>query len=195
MARRRTLPVGLAVVLGCQRSAPAAGDSARVAATTARAPDSVARADAVFRGRMTVEPGPPPRLVAEVSVWSRGAQPERRVESEESNCNPPLYLRPTGGGRDVEWSDVAWQAQTGDRHTSSPAEVACMGTGLIVMLRPGMSSPFVRRAHPVSVVRGDSLPSGWYDAAVAVVLYGSDTPDGRLRLDTLRVPAGRVWLP
>jgi hypothetical protein len=144
---------------------------------------------------VAVEPGPPPRLVAAVFVRGRGAQPERRVESEEGNCNPPLYLRPTGGGREVVWSDMAWQARTGDRHVSSPGEVACEGTGLIAVLGPGVSSPFIRRAYPLSAVRGDSLPRGWYDAAVAVVLYGSDTSGGRLRQDTLRVPAGRVWLP
>lgn len=189
----RSFVVLIAAILGCQAPAPAARDSAHApaAAPVAPAPDSVVRADAVFHGRSSVTPGLPPKLVAEVHVRSRSAQPELVIESDRGNCNPPLYLRPTGGGREVTWSDIAWQARTVYQGARG---VNCMGTGLGVVLQPGQTSLFIQRAYAVPDVRGDSLAAGWYDVTVAVVLY-DNAPDGRLLIDTLRVPAGRVRLP
>lgn len=183
---------GLAVIFaagGCAAGSDAMGDTARGSAPA----DSVVRAGVVYHGRLSVAPaGGRPTLTARVDV--RGVRPgaEVEVESEAGDCNPPLYLRPAGGGREVAWSDVAWRAR---RARDRAEEVACMGTGLIVRLAPGETGTLAVRRYPVRAVRGDSLRAGWYAGSVAVVLVTFDAASGVNRFDTLRVPAGRVRLP
>jgi hypothetical protein len=156
--------------------------------------DSVVRDGVVYRGRLAVVPGRAgPALDVRVLLRSLRADAVT-LEGESANCNPPLYFRRLPRGRWVAWSDRAWQADAArraarGRFAGHASGYVCGGVGLGVELAPGARGEWEPRRYPLRAVRGDSLPAGWYAAAVGVVVYGPAGPD------TLRVPAGRVRLP
>lgn len=149
------------------------------------APDSPVRDSVVSRGRIAVQTlANEPELVPRVELRSLREQPIT-VESEAGNCNPPIYLR-DDTRREVRWSDIAWQSRSN--------ETACLGTGLLVSLQEGGVGAFEDRRYPVRAIRGDSLPPGSYVIEIGAVVRELDQ-NSVSRADTIRVPAGRVWLP
>ena len=152
----------------------------------------------IYDARLAVV-GAPGGPALEVRVTLRGAGRHTLTwTSARGNCNPPLYLRPIatprGATREVAWSDVAWQADAARRASEGRIGFSCSGVQLRVRLAPGRRVRLPPRRYAVSAVRGDSLPAGWYAAAVGVVVYEANAT-GAGRVDTLRVPAGHVRLP
>jgi hypothetical protein len=149
-------------------------------------PDSLVHDSVVYRGKTALGKRlRGPELVLEVEVRSLRRQPAS-IESEASNCNPPIYFRDLTKRRAVRWSDVAWQARSN--------EASCVGTGLLVELANDTVGVLERRTYPVRAIRGDSLAAGWYDMDIGAVVFTLDQ-NSKSRTDTIRVPAGRVWLP
>lgn len=173
------------LLIACERAPQSQERQPTVGQQVEAASDSVSHNGVIYRSRAgIVTRDGTERLDVDVDMRNTGSS-EIVVESEEGNCNPPIYLQDSGTGREFKWSDIAWRSDPQSKET------VCTGTGVLVTLEPRGSGRFVTRSYPLSAIRGDSMPPGLYRLRVAQVVSHADET-GRSRNDTLIVPGASV---
>ena len=173
------------LLFACERAPQAQDRQPTVGQQAATASDSVIHNGVIYRSRadIVIRDGVK-TLDVDVDMRNTGSR-EIVIESEEGDCNPPIYFQDSRTGREFIWSDIAWESDPQSKET------VCTGTGVLVTLEPHGRGRFVTRSYPLSAIRGDSMPAGLFRLRVAQVVSHVDKT-GRSRNDTLIVPGASV---
>jgi len=145
-----------------------------------------------FSGSATIES--PPNGESKLVVFARLrnlTDTTIMVESSVSDCEPPIVFVNTVTNHRFVWGHVAWRRQ--HVPVAPPLSVVCVGTDLIVTLRPRGDGELGRQGYPVRMIRGDSIPAGRY--VIGIPVHIDRWENGFVRDDTLRIWSQPSVLP